>query len=258
MKRFLLPFLLIFIFDIAVGQTVENIRVEQDGDKLMIHYRIGGSTSDELYDVTLTCSIDEGPAFEPRAVIGDVGSNIRGGKSFNTIVWDVFEDVEEIGSVEFFVKVDLEKEDGGKVEDEKVVDKGSVMLDQEQEKRKFFAGYNGSSLHPLGIRAGTLGNWGFYAGFRYGGWDPYYYVDFWGNWVGNYLVSVTGGVTKEIKAWEKFRLHGFTGIGAGYYLDEFEFEIGAIGVIKNRVNVNLGFSYFSYLYDVTIGVGVVF
>lgn len=256
MSRFLLPFLLIFIFDIAVGQTVENIRVEQEDDKLLIHYRIGGSTSDELYDVNLSCSIDEGPVFKPQAVIGDVGSNIRGGKSFNTIVWDVFEDVEEIGSVEFFVKVDLVKDDGKKVDDNKAQDKESVVLDQDQ--RTIFAGYNGSSSYPLGIRVGTLGNWGFYGGFRYGGWDPFYYIDIYGNWVGNYLLSITGGVTRQIKEWEKFRLHGYTGIGAGYYLDEFEFEIGAIGVIKNRINVNLGFSYFSYLYDVTIGVGVVF
>ena len=107
MKKIFLLAVLVFTANIILAQTVENIRVEQDGENLNIHYRIGGSTSEQLYFVTLTCSIDGGPVFEPKSVIGDVGANIRGGKSFNTVVWDVFEDVEEVGSVEFFVKVDL-------------------------------------------------------------------------------------------------------------------------------------------------------
>jgi hypothetical protein len=93
------------------AQTVENIRVEQEGDdKLKITFRIGASTESQIFNVIMNCSMDGGPRFEPQAVIGDVGGNIMGGKSYYTIVWDVFEDVEEVVNPEFFVRVELEKD----------------------------------------------------------------------------------------------------------------------------------------------------
>ena len=33
--------------------------------------------------------------------------NIRGGRAYYTVVWDVFRDVAEVDNAEFFVKVDL-------------------------------------------------------------------------------------------------------------------------------------------------------
>jgi len=255
MKRFVIPMVILISGFTVRAQTVENIRVEQEGEKLLVNYRIGGSTADELYDVTLTCRIDDGPVFEPQSVIGDVGANIRGGKSFNTIVWDVFEDVDEIGSVEFFVKVDLVKDEGEVVEDEGLMDKASVTMDTDQ--RKLFAGYGGSFIHPLGVRGGYLGTWGGYLSLRYGGLDLMY-IDGFGYEYYDYLVSFTVGATRIIKTWDSFRLHGFAGMGVGDYFDELELEFGAIGVIKNRVNVNLGYSYVSYFSDISFGVGLVF
>jgi len=49
MKKFILLSFFCSIVSFAAAQTVENIQVEQDGEKINIIYRIGGSTSEELY-----------------------------------------------------------------------------------------------------------------------------------------------------------------------------------------------------------------
>lgn len=258
--------LALFFFGIFVSslsaQTVENIRVEQDGENLKIHYRIGGSTSEQLYFVTLTCTIDGGPEFEPKTVIGDVGGNIRGGKSFNTIIWDVYEDVEDIGKAEFFVQVDLEKDESTKnimeeaikelrpeQKTETVDDPGNNYTDYSTPPRKIYVGYAGSVIHPLGFRAATLGNWGGYVHFRYGGWDP--------NWA-QYWAAAEAGVTKRIVNREKFRLHAYLGLGAGDYLDEVEVDYGFLGVFSNRFTLGLGGTTNPWYADVNLGIGVVF
>ncbi|TFH25808.1 MAG: hypothetical protein E4H10_08790, partial [Bacteroidia bacterium] len=100
MKKTITLLVAIFLSLGAMAQTVENIRVDQDGENILVHYRIGGSTDMQTFNVRLSCSIDVGRRFEPITVIGDVGENIRGGRSNYTITWDVFEDLEEIGEVE--------------------------------------------------------------------------------------------------------------------------------------------------------------
>lgn len=263
MKKLILFSLFSLFLCLASAQTVENIRVEQDGEKLNIHYRIGGSTSDQLYFVTLTCSIDGGAVFEPKSVDGDVGSNIRGGKSVNTVIWDVFEDVEEVGSAEFFVKVDLVKDESvtnvvkeTRTENRPVVtpkvsqnEPRIEVTDYSTPPRKIYVGYAGSIVHPLGFRAATLGNWGGYIHFRYGGWDP--------NWA-QYWAAAEAGVTKRILNKEKVRLHAYLGLGAGDYLDEFEIDYGFLGVFNNRFTLGLGGTANIWYSDVNIGIGVVF
>lgn len=265
MKRLLFNVGLILLTPLLMAQTVENIRVEQEGEKLNIHYRIGGSTAGQLYFVTLTCSVDGGTPFEPVSVIGDVGANIRGGKSYNTIVWDVFDDMEEIGSVEFFVKVELtsdEREKGSEtVTDDgpvKAVGKTAVKPGLLQGKpdeagevekyRKYFIGYDGSSYNPLGVRIGTLGNWGVMWSLRYGGYDYFYY---------SHYITMTAGVTKRFFQFDRYRLHGYAGLGVGYFGDQAELELGLI-VVLNRVNINIGATANQFYNDGTIGVGFVF
>ena len=102
MKKLLLSFLFISAGILLSAQTVENIRVVPDGENLKITYRIGGSTDLQFYTVHIACSMDGGARFEPKAVIGDVGHNIRGGRSFYTIIWNVFEDVDEVINPEIF------------------------------------------------------------------------------------------------------------------------------------------------------------
>lgn len=249
MKKLFLLTVLVFTANVILAQTVENIRVEQDGDNLKIFYRIGGSSADQLYSVTLTCSLDGGAVFEPMSVIGDVGDNIAGGKSFNTVVWDVFEDLEEVGSFEFFVKVELmEKESQGT----SIIGESNTA-DKKVFERTISLGYNGAfsaSVHHLyGVKLSTLGNWGGYASFRTGGYDSAW---------GGYLLSITAGATKHITTQDKLRLHGFLGVGAGDYADTFEGEGGVIGIISDRISIELGAAITIYFVEVTFGVGYVF
>ncbi len=270
MKRLSLLFTALTISLGSFAQTVENIRIESEGDNIKISYRIGGSTESQLYNVFLTCLMDGGQRFEPRAVIGDVGQNIRGGKSFNTVIWDVFEDVEEVGSVEFFIRVELVSDMSTPVATPQQEVQQRIEPEQEQEtsafgpgfesgqtkqKTKFdrrsFVAYNGSVFNPFGVSAGMIGNWGFYGSLRIG-----YFNEYWESYEGSY----SAGVTKHIFSKEKHRLHGYAGIGMGDFFDEFEFEGGVIGVIGNRLNLTLGFSYIPYVYygDVIFGIGIVF
>ena len=256
MKKPLSLFYFIISISILSGQTVENIRVQQVGETLEINYRIGGSTVQQLYFVTLTCSIDSSQVFEPKSVIGDVGSNIRGGKSYNTIVWDVYEDIDEIGSVEFFVKVDLVSNKIDTEEAEIVNLQKRVVLYPDE--RKLFIGYGGSIVHPLGVRIGTLGNWGGYGSVRYGGYDPDPWADdITGEVYHDILFSASVGITKRVMTWKKIRLHAYTGLGWGDIADELV-EGGLIGVIGNRVNLNLGMSWNYWYADFTFGLGIVF
>ena len=270
MKRLLLNLGLILLAPLLLAplllaQTVENIRVEQEGEKLNIHYRIGGATSEQLYFVTLTCSVDGGTPFEPVSVIGDVGANIRGGKSYNTIVWSVFNDFKEIGNVEFFVRVDLTSDEREKKFGEvagtvpvKTVERTTekpalfqgkpVETEEVVKYRKNFIGYDASSDNPLGFRIGTLGNWGMTFSMRYGGYDL---------WFDEYYITMTAGVTKRFLQMGKYRLHGYMGLGIGYHGNETEIDLGLIMVL-NRVNINIGATANQYYGDGTFGVGFVF
>jgi len=61
MKKLFLTLFLLLILLGTYAQTVENITVEPDGDKINIHYRIGGSTDKQVFNIQLTCSVDGGP-----------------------------------------------------------------------------------------------------------------------------------------------------------------------------------------------------
>ncbi len=264
MKKSFLLLLFIAFAGIVLSQTVENIQVEQNGEKLNINYRIGGSTSEQLYFVTLTCSIDGGPVFEPKSVIGDVGANIRGGKSYNTIVWSVFNDVEEVGDVEFFIKVDLKKGDSkAEIKSTPVnpqrVNPSVKAKSSAQSKiglseyRKFHIAYSGGSAHYAGINIGYLRNWGAYGSFRYGGYNFYYFDGFL--YEGT-LMSLDAGITKRILSGKNGRLYAYLGGGAGDLdLNWPELDFGATYVIKNRFTVSLGIS--TGWPDLTFGAGLV-
>lgn len=276
MKRLFYLILTLSFSYLSYSQTVENIRVEPDGDNIKINFRIGGSAESQLYNVYLTCSMDGGPRFTPKTVIGDVGNNIRGGKSFYTILWDVFEDLDEIGNAEFFVRVELVRDANSPVKPLEIQSRdqsqrtttstGRVKPISQTEasgrfkshakkpvtsnasifSRKFYMAYSGSTYNPVGFGAGTLGNWGAYASFRIG-----IYVDIYDLREG----TLVGGLTKFIVAREKFRIHAFAGGGLGDFIDEFTMETGAIGVIGNRLNLSLGFSYTPNVWFSETGVG---
>ncbi|HER07319.1 MAG TPA: hypothetical protein ENO20_00265 [Bacteroides sp.] len=267
----LLPVLLISY--ISFAQTVENIRVETEGEKIKIHYRIGGSTEAQLYRVTLTCSLDGGDRFEPKAVIGDVGMNIRGGKSYYTIVWDVFEDVDDVGSAEFFVKVEMmedmtapvtpievrpkkmheesvkrqveESDQGFKVEKP---DETKESGEPDPYNNRFLLSYRASTYNLIGFTAGTLGNWGLYGSVRIGRYDQALEL---------LSGSVTAGMTKHFFSAGKYRMHGYLGAGIGDYFNRFDLEAGITNVFFNRLTVTVGMEYPGYYADFVFGIGVV-
>ncbi len=261
----LLSFFLVSSYSFA--QTVENIRVETEGDKIKVHYRIGGSTEAQLYKVTLSCSLDGGARFEPKAVIGDVGMNIRGGRSYYTIVWDVFEDVNQVGSAEFFVKVEMEEDMTApvtpievrprKMHEESVkreleeTDKG-VEVEKSREpapfNHRYHLAYRASSYNLLGLTAGTLGKWGFYGSLRIGSFDDDMQL---------LSGSFTAGATKHIFSAGIYRLHGYLGAGIGDYFNKFDAEVGITNVLFDRLTVTLGMEYPGYYLDFVFGIGVV-
>jgi len=239
------------------AQTVENIRVESEGENIKISYRIGGSSDAQLYNVTLTCSMDGGTRFEPKTVIGDVGENIRGGRSFYTVIWDVFEDVEQVGNAEFFVKVDLVsdmsptvtkqqtqpkiQEEAPKQQEQKETDKSEPeamypdfeMGDQVKEELSWSAylAYTGSGTSPVGLSFGTLKKMGVYGSFRYGSVATDVLTNIW--------LTFTAGLTKNLYASGKLRLHMYAGGGftydtiieADWYESTYTLEAGINSVI---------------------------
>jgi hypothetical protein len=270
MKRVIILTAAILLTMGATAQTVENIRVDQDGDNILVHYRIGGSTDDQTYTVNLSCSIDGGRRFEPMTVFGDVNENIRGGKSNYTITWDVFEDLEEVGEVEFFVKVDLVSDLSPDSEAAQVQPQvqpqyqpQSSMIQPVDEfaHGRFFA-YSGSTLSPLGISFGSLRKWGFYVSFRYGSYVDSYENDIW--------LTFMGGLNRHVWSKGKYRLHAFVGIGGTYEVYEeyvygtswegtsLSYEFGFSNVI-GRLNLSLGLEVVTeFATSPVFGVGFLF
>ncbi len=246
MKQIIILFACIFLSLGAQGQTVENIRVEQDGENILVHFRIGGSTDAQTFKVKLSCSIDGGRQFDPLTVIGDVGENIRGGKSNYTITWDVFEDLDEIGEVEFFVSVDLTSDLA--VDLNRTNTSHSAPTKKEYSGMDFLLAYTGSTLGPYGLSTGIIYNkWGGYFSFRFGADDPgsVYYTD-WRIYV--------AGVLRQVVESGKYKLFAYVGGGAvnEYYEDygtgaysDYTTAIfdGGIVNVFGKVSLTLGVEY---------------
>jgi hypothetical protein len=244
MKRI---FNLLILLGISLGihaQTVENIRVVQDGENLKINYRIGASKEAQIFNVFMTCSMNGGPRFEPKAVIGDVGENIIGGKSYYTIVWDVFEDVDEVVNPEFFIRVELVSDMSPEVEEPAMRDQPLQQKTQQETKqqspppqsqpnfvteeektgpnfdRNGFFSFNFSYLSwyglLYGVSFGSLNNWGYYVTpLRFGA----NFYDFEEDGLMDdfdITFEISAGVTKHIVSAGFYRLHGYGGLGLHY------------------------------------------
>ena len=265
MKKVLLLFAALCIGFLVNAQTVENITVTPKDDKIIINFRIGGSTNTQSYNVVLSCSMDGGSRFEPRALKGDFGNNIRGGQPYYTIEWDVFQDVERVGDAEFFVKVDLISDMSVPVtspqnqpvrnmetKSDPVYPKFNEIEAQEKpvEWRGYFA-YSGSSQSPLGLSFGSLKKTGTYGSFRYGANNTDWSTNFWG--------TIMAGFTRFIVNSNNYRLHGYMGVGITleyYEYDDpsyydswnenyFAFDLGVINTI-GRLYLNLGLEFVNY------------
>jgi hypothetical protein len=248
MKRIFTLITIVFLGLSATAQTVENIRVDTEGEQIIIHYRIGASSERQLYNVELACSMDGGSRFRPISIDGDVGQNVPGGKSNYTITWDVFDDFEQVGGVEFIIKVTLMKE--------------ADAPKDEGFKRGTYAGIAGSTLSPFGLSAGSLKKFGFYGSARMGTNNDEVQNDIW--------VTITAGFTMNLLLRNQYRMHGFAGPGMTieHYKDLTDssswtepwltFDAGIIHVIS-RISITTGLEYVNgYGMQLVFGVGFVF
>ena len=102
--------LLELIFANLYSQKVENVHSDISDNKICIHYDLLGIATGQSALVTVFMSTDGGESYgDPlRSVSGDVGLVTGPGKD-RTIIWDVFNDLTELMSVnvKFKVKADL-------------------------------------------------------------------------------------------------------------------------------------------------------
>jgi hypothetical protein len=119
MKRGLLLMILLLLLLVPslLSQTVDSIKVEQAGDFIKIRYKILNSNQNQLFRVTISCSINGGLKSELRTLLGDFGENVPGGKPEYTAIWDVLKDVDEVNSVDFSVKAELTRGDASELSD---------------------------------------------------------------------------------------------------------------------------------------------
>jgi len=92
------------------SQRIENVHPEIAGEKIHIYYDLIGIAADQSVIVKLYMSTDGGKTYGEslKSVAGDVGVVVGPGKG-KCIIWDVFEEVDELVSVnvKFKVKADL-------------------------------------------------------------------------------------------------------------------------------------------------------
>ncbi len=93
-----------------MAQKIENVRPEVAGEKINIYYDLTGIADNQSVFVKAYMSTDGGKTYgEPlKSVSGDVGMVVGAGKA-KCIVWDVFEEMDELVSVNvrFRVQADL-------------------------------------------------------------------------------------------------------------------------------------------------------
>lgn len=245
MKHLIFFLAALLIFSTGFSQTVENIRVTQEGEQLKITYRIGASTETQLFNVFLSCTMAGGVKVEPRAVIGDIGENVIGGKSYYTVMWDVFEDVDEVVDPDITVKVelveDLEAPITRDVQAEEAIEpeaqepepqtqlENPALADDEDIKenpfrKNGFVAYNGILGFgiPIGISFGSLNNWGYYVTPMRLGIDSYD-ISYYDGYQTVYDTEIdvhymfSAGVTKHFVSAGSYRLHGYFGLGTHVY-----------------------------------------
>lgn len=294
MKRLIIILAILALVSSGYAQTVENIRVTQEGDQLKITYRIGASTETQLFNVYLSCSMAGGSKFDLKAVIGDVGENVIGGKSYYTVMWDVFEDVEEVVDPNITVRIELVSDLGTPItrnaqaeeaiepepqqpEPQTTLENTATVTSEEKAvdpfRRNSFVAYSGMLGFgtPIGISFGSLNNWGYYVTplrmgiYTYETWDGWsYQSDF------DINIVFAAGATKHFVSGGPYRLHGYAGLGGHVSTvyaatdpiasGHFMIETGIVNVIGG-FNLTAGFMIstgYAYPVNFVFGIGFVF
>ena len=90
-------------------KNVDYEAVEMEGTKIVVHYDIVNASPIERFEIELAFVDDEDYYYYPKATTGDVGVDIKGGKG-KRIIWDIFQDVDEIGRIKAIVNISSIKE----------------------------------------------------------------------------------------------------------------------------------------------------
>ena len=144
-KTFILTGILLIPF-LSFSQRITNIRHHADGNKIIVTYNVTGLKFFQYFTVSLHLSTDNGKTYSDplKGVSGDVGEKKIVNGAGNTIVWDIFKDVSSLsGDIVFDVRTEKH---------------------QEKIKKNIFISYNGMLAAPAGLRFGSIGKTGWYAG----------------------------------------------------------------------------------------------
>ena len=107
MRIYIISIILFFLSTITKSQTAIDIKARQSNGQILINYKLPASTPSYLFDIHVFCKIGDSDSFELKSVSGDVGHEIKGGKTEYQVNWDVFEDLDEFSTADFFVNVTL-------------------------------------------------------------------------------------------------------------------------------------------------------
>jgi hypothetical protein len=235
-KALLMLSSVILMTGLSFSQKVDSIKVEQSGDFIKIRYNIVNSTIYQVYDIKVLCSMNGGMKTELRSITGDIGEGILGGKKEYVVLWDVFKDVDELRSVEFFVRAQLIK-DNTKI---------NLPTDERLLKRKIYiiaAGMIDGENGHFGVRFAYMSSWGVSAKLLIGKRGT-------GQLNKTFFSPATGlDLTKRIIKNPEYQFHLLAGIST-IKLQQFEplsdqktFLTGEIGFIFARKRILLGAAF---------------
>ncbi|MGD9977588.1 MAG: hypothetical protein AB7S54_06600 [Bacteroidales bacterium] len=149
MKKIALLFITIILALTTSAQSISNIKFRQEGNKIIVTYRIDNIRYDLKYATSIYVSTDAGRTFRGplKAVSGDVGEISP--EETKTITWNVFEEYESLsGDIVFDIRLSTER----------------IPL-----PRKTFIIYSMSSIAPFGVMVGNMRRFGWYLSVRTNG-----------------------------------------------------------------------------------------
>lgn len=204
MRRILFILIICVTTASVSGQKVDSIRIEQAGDLIKIRYKILDSKENQVFKVTVLCSINGGLESVLKSLSGDYGDNVVGGRDEYMVLWDVLKDVDEVQSVDFSVKAELKSGNPTSNKGKKTRESGIHVLFSLDSKAAIF-----------GPTFGYIKNWGVVGGLLFGTLNTV--TEQSGNVGGEYLPegsevgvafsSYNIGVTKRVVNNEKFKMH---------------------------------------------------
>jgi len=131
----------------SFAQSVKDIEVRVDGDKILVGYTISGLKDyQDISKISFYVSRDGGQTFDGplKEISGNISPNVRNGKYI--MVWDVFKEIPFL--------------------DEELIFDIRLSVAEKKRKRAIMISLVGNTITPLGLRVGQLGGISWYAEFR--------------------------------------------------------------------------------------------